>query len=790
MSEKSPTTIPIPTELHNPNEIVEQQDKNGRDLYFGVDDAGKKTRLGRDSIIEAYGYDSSLPNGDTAVVPIETPAEALDRTITDGRTTKVAEDARISSLNRGNIGRSFDRTGMADMEAASGKKVAANEKARAIEKRASSAEVSALNDLAELSLYGSKGRTYTNPETGEVIADAANPHKGKLERILSDASYGKTAIDRKAKADQYNADIDTLLSDGFELTQAKLVMDLREKEESGFAHMTNELTKEHGGKPGLSIEEADKRVAQMIVHKDKKRLALVKDEGLMHQAEYDTFKAHKNGAPTDPADVPAPTDPADVPAPTDPEPFEIKLTPIQENMVKEAHENTVKLRNDYIELASKRRKLSFGFSKSSREAAIDDAFAIYSSAYAEEGNLVHGIYEHAGATSEQILEEAKYGWALESEARNIGVLNEETGNREGGFTQAQERLANNNKLQKTFNTMWTRLTAATKLDNEGNEVARSKKSIRLGQIAKVVAGVGAGYGVGRLVGGKIGKAAGIAGGALGAGAVLPALLAFRFAKGQAVASVLKNAEAGTQANKHNMDVYLKERAKFEESTQLMEARAVGESSNEKTKEYVNKNRIRQISALALGVTGAGLAQNGAIGALVDKVKDFIPFVGDNGKIPFVGDGGGSGSTVENYVPTGTPNPDAYLPNSPGLAAEVPDPIGQEPYDPSDALSPELEAPAQEIVGQNFNVAQGEGVQKKINDFLVEQGLDRNDSMSAQLLVEANEQLPGGLTVNSVGEGWSENIGNPGPNSWSPGVAEFMERRAKELSSQGSLPLTS
>ena len=82
------------------------------------------------------------------------------------------------------------------------------------------------NDRAEYELFGSRGHTYHDPETGEVIADAQNPTIGLIERMRTELTYGQGEAERNAYADAYESRIMSLINDdGLELAQAQLIAD-------------------------------------------------------------------------------------------------------------------------------------------------------------------------------------------------------------------------------------------------------------------------------------------------------------------------------------------------------------------------------------------------------------------------------------------------------------------------------------------------------------------------------------------------------------------------------------
>lgn len=87
-------------------------------------------------------------------------------------------------------------------------------------------KVESLNARAEIEIFGTKGRTegYTDPSTGEPLQ---KPVKGIIETMRENPRYGKKQSERDAAAEKYAADVSSLVDEGFDLSQAKVVMDLR-----------------------------------------------------------------------------------------------------------------------------------------------------------------------------------------------------------------------------------------------------------------------------------------------------------------------------------------------------------------------------------------------------------------------------------------------------------------------------------------------------------------------------------------------------------------------------------
>lgn len=105
-------TPEIPAELGDFVEITHQKDKNNQDLYYGVNDEGKKTRrLGQNDILEAYGYADKetemMNNPDLAPMPSQLSQydEIISRKTRNGDSVQygVDEDGNIDQLDGNSI---------------------------------------------------------------------------------------------------------------------------------------------------------------------------------------------------------------------------------------------------------------------------------------------------------------------------------------------------------------------------------------------------------------------------------------------------------------------------------------------------------------------------------------------------------------------------------------------------------------------------------------------------------------------------------------------------------------
>ncbi len=187
----------------------------------------------------------------------------------------------------------YERTAQAALDA---NQAVATEQA-AFETRRGSEEVRALNDRAELEIFGSQGRTYVNPESGMPIATPEKPITGKVNDMLVNRRYGKTSAEREASATAYVESIRDLVDDGFELSQAKLVMDKRDERAAESVAQQNLVAKitareiANGVSPTDAHERALRRIAPRTkdeVSEEGKVKDLIRKEGIYSVEEYDT----------------------------------------------------------------------------------------------------------------------------------------------------------------------------------------------------------------------------------------------------------------------------------------------------------------------------------------------------------------------------------------------------------------------------------------------------------------------------------------------------------------------
>ncbi|HXE10205.1 MAG TPA: hypothetical protein VN554_02155 [Verrucomicrobiae bacterium] len=190
----------------------------------------------------------------------------------------------------------------------------------ATEQRRNSPEAIAANRDMDIVISGSRGRTegyvdeagqpLTAPIEGEV--DRIRDAKGVEERRVS-LRYGVKEADRQKVADKYEAkqkekaegyleDVDELLAEGFDLTQVKLILDLRQTWRAQELKLLNgffEAGRRANGPPkdDKAAKEALSNAARRAyIHMreagdDEVLLKrIIRQEGLLDQKEYEKFR--------------------------------------------------------------------------------------------------------------------------------------------------------------------------------------------------------------------------------------------------------------------------------------------------------------------------------------------------------------------------------------------------------------------------------------------------------------------------------------------------------------------
>lgn len=153
---------------------------------------------------------------------------------------------------------------------------------KAITRRAASPEVEQLDAAAAELIFGSRD----NKEVGTGSVDSSIP--GKIDDILTNPMYGADQDKRDATAGRYIQELETLMNNGFSLSQAKLVQDLRETDRDGYISLVCGLICDGNG---MDAHEADLQAAGVYYDKDQRRQKLIKTRGAFTLEEYNKAKA-------------------------------------------------------------------------------------------------------------------------------------------------------------------------------------------------------------------------------------------------------------------------------------------------------------------------------------------------------------------------------------------------------------------------------------------------------------------------------------------------------------------
>lgn len=276
----------------------------------------------------------------------------------------------------------------------------------------------------------------------------------------------------------------------------------------------------------------------------------------------------------------------------------IELSEHHTKAIEAAEEKIAKAREAYIEISAKRRKLSFGLRRKNRNSAVVDAKQTYEEALADAAKITKEAFDTEGVSNAELLALAKIAGAKESEELNIN-----------GLQAKQEELANT-KFMTSFNNWWTRQTA---IKEDGSKP-------RFGKFKKIAAMATIGLTVGVVAGTTLS----VAGVGL-AGASLPGVLAYRFTKGQAVSRISQNADAATQAKVHNEAAHIATQNSIDNATSIDEINwNITGVSQEKTEEYITKNRKRlgkaALVGTVFGVAGSMGSElfSGSVGGIVEN----------------------------------------------------------------------------------------------------------------------------------------------------------------------------
>jgi predicted nuclease with TOPRIM domain len=484
--------------------------------------------------------------------------------------------------------------------------------------------------------------------------------------------------------------------------------------------------------------------------------------------------------------------------------LDVYFTNEQKEIIDTAQENIAITRNELIEANAKSRKTLFGIREGSRKKDVEAAKEKYDQTIAITSALIlEAFNEQGGIEAAEIETLSKIAGVAESYKVNVE-----------GLTERQQELADG-KFMGRFNDWYTRQTA-----NDD-----PSKRFTMGKFKKGLATLGIG------AAGAVTAAAVLPVGAVVGGAGAAGVVAWRFAKGQSIGRIKKNADARTQADVHNTTVHDETVKRISESSGLVSGSVISEGVVNKTKEYVSKNRKREAISLALGATaGYALEQAGVIGWVSDKVNVGNPFSKIN--LPFGNpsnnnseditgnlDAEGLDDSLEeaNRVTVLSENVDELTDKTEELAEQLGELITdneelleqveeltttneelsnqvdnltdtvEEHVDhlPSDPITIEPQPAAPGVVAikgaENFTVENGAGFVSEIQDLAEANGQHIDSEKAFQIYNDTRAEF--GNDLLNIGE-YIENgdlrIATPGQASYNPGVAEFMMRRMQEL----------
>ncbi|GAC1502314.1 MAG: hypothetical protein NVS1B10_07030 [Candidatus Saccharimonadales bacterium] len=159
-----------------------------------------------------------------------------------------------------------------------------------------SPEVAKLNDVAQIEIFGTAERTkgFVDPITGREIN---TPIAGKVNEILANPRYGTKKSDRQEKAEEYQSSILNLVEAGFELYQAKTIVDKKQDNLLRQQLMVAKLTAQsirNGESPEQAYQIAQDRISYRIAKEEEKQLSEVLTESELNKLrKYESAKTPK-----------------------------------------------------------------------------------------------------------------------------------------------------------------------------------------------------------------------------------------------------------------------------------------------------------------------------------------------------------------------------------------------------------------------------------------------------------------------------------------------------------------
>ncbi len=477
-----------------------------------------------------------------------------------------------------------------------------NRLAEAIEARATSPEVSLLNDSAALEIFGSGDRTYTNPETGAVVASPEKPILGKLDDIRKNPKYGKTQADRDASAEEYQSDLENLLDDGLELCQAKMIMDMRESDVEARATRTAKLIA-----GGSTAAEADAKAREEYEKKDATRVRLIKEGGAFTAEDYEQVRKGNELYPATPVEGAAEEESAEAEEKKEPEKGP-ELEPELQEALNKARKNLAALSAEMRRRTAPRKGLKEEYSK-----ALSD----YDAVYQEAGHRAVKLLRDAGIEEKDIR-------ALVVQ----GVISEKL-----AFDREQQEY-----VSSTSDKYWNRQL--------GKFTAYWARS---GVAKRMIIGGAVGAGATIVTAGAL-TTAGVGGLMAGAAALSTRVArSLMFSKVGKDAALVNGYEQKKQEDLKAVRSYISEVALNRSDTELSNSATllVSESVDRRVQRDQHENRRRLATSLI------GIAAGSGVGLIVDNVVN-SPLEGNGGKAGARPEGGQTEFTSTSSTSTTQP----------------------------------------------------------------------------------------------------------------------------------------
>ncbi len=773
-----------------------------------------------------YDTDGSLISPEPAVTeektPVSAPVEPISYADLTEEQKKAGRDSRKNSQTQDLKGREDGKSGFKSLDEAtqthldkSATERQKKEAKEALETRRNSAEVSRLNDTAELRIYGSRGRDYTHKINGEdkLIANADNSTKSAHDRIMDDPRYGASHKDRKEFADAYDASINDILSrkdevaiEGrkdkkgnpeFELTQAEFLTSLRMEDLKALKELdqreleTASKMIAGGMDKEQALEKANALFSRLRANlvNDTDRLKIVQENGLMTRNEYEAYLESKKPAKK-PVDTPEPVDTPDA-DPAD-KPFELMIPDDQEAKLAELRLDAQAKFDRYIELSTRKRMIGRGLRKEYKLKAVEDALNEFNEANDSIGYLVGHLAREQDATPEDMIALARAGWTMTNDAK-LEALN----------AKAAE-LSSGSKFLGRFNDWFTRQTAE---DENGNRP-------KFGKTKKFAAMAALGFGTGAITGAAMASTFLT----LGASAVVPGFFMGRYAKGQMLSKITKDSKdtaIRTQAGVHNAQEHSETQKQIDGTALLVGTDQIMGRSFDKTKEYSRKNQKRVIGAAALGLIfgTAGHFSGDIYDAFKDAPTPKLDFSMPNLDLDMPDwvpgfDDGYDANLPEGIAPEVNPDDISEIPGAGQINGTVPEstipnpgfesptsatsPIPGGTVDSTaleDSVQPGVDANAfssENLIGNDFDIQSGNGFISEMKEAAEANGISLNDDQANQVFSAVRERMGDDLlTAGEYVQDGDLRISGSGANQWNPGVLQAIMEESQKVASQGA-----